>query len=34
MVSFHTWQFAAKAFADALPRMAAQIHTPAGCAAG
>ncbi len=27
-VGYHTWQFAAQAFSDALPWMAAQIHTP------
>ena len=30
MVSFHTWQFATKAFADALPWMAGQLHIPSG----
>ena len=29
ITTFHTWQFAAYAFADALPWMAGQIHTPA-----
>jgi len=28
-MSFHTWPFASRAFTDALPWMAAQIHTPA-----
>jgi S-formylglutathione hydrolase FrmB len=28
LVSYHTWQFAQRAFTDALPWMAAQIHTP------
>ncbi|MEZ0051856.1 S-formylglutathione hydrolase FrmB [Mycobacterium sp. MAA66] len=29
LVSFHTWQFAQRAFSDALPWMAGQLHTPA-----
>jgi S-formylglutathione hydrolase FrmB len=28
LVSYHTWQFAAQAFSDALPWLAGQIHTP------
>jgi S-formylglutathione hydrolase FrmB len=28
LVSYHTWQFAAQAFSDALPWMAGQVHTP------
>jgi S-formylglutathione hydrolase FrmB len=28
LVSFHTWQFAAQAFSDALPWIAGQIQTP------
>jgi S-formylglutathione hydrolase FrmB len=28
IISFHTWQFAARAFSDALPWMAAELHTP------
>jgi S-formylglutathione hydrolase FrmB len=28
LVSYHTWQFASRAFADALPWIATQIHTP------
>jgi S-formylglutathione hydrolase FrmB len=28
LVSYHTWQFAAQAFSDALPWLAAQIQTP------
>jgi S-formylglutathione hydrolase FrmB len=33
LVSFHTWPFASRAFTDALPWIATQIHTPAGTAA-
>ena len=29
LVSFHTWSFASRAFSDALPWIAAQVHTPA-----
>ncbi len=29
IVSFHTWQFATRGFSDALPWLAAQLHTPA-----
>ena len=29
IVSFHTWQFAERGFSDALPWLAARIHTPA-----
>ena len=32
VASFHTWQFAARAFADALPWLAGQIHTPVSAA--
>jgi hypothetical protein len=28
IISFHTWQFAERAFSDALPWLAAQIKTP------
>ncbi|CAN5608031.1 alpha/beta hydrolase-fold protein [soil metagenome] len=28
LISYHTWQFAAQAFSDALPWLAGQIHTP------
>jgi S-formylglutathione hydrolase FrmB len=28
IISYHTWQFAARAFSDALPWMAARLHTP------
>jgi S-formylglutathione hydrolase FrmB len=28
IISYHTWQFAARAFSDALPWLAAQLHTP------
>ena len=34
MISFHTWQFAAKAFSEALPWLATQIHTPPGASTG
>jgi len=34
MVSFHTWQFAAKAFSEALPWLAGQLHTPSAIGAG
>ena len=30
LVSYHTWQFAARAFTDALPWLAAQVRTPTG----
>jgi S-formylglutathione hydrolase FrmB len=32
LVSYHTWQFAARAFTDALPWLAAQLHTPGAAA--
>ena len=28
IISFHSWQFAERAFSDALPWLAAQIQTP------
>ncbi len=28
IISYHTWQFASRGFSDALPWLAAQIHTP------
>jgi S-formylglutathione hydrolase FrmB len=34
MVSFHTWQFATKAFSEALPWLAATVHTPPPGAVG
>ncbi len=30
LVSYHTWQFATRAFTDALPWLAAHVHTPTG----
>jgi S-formylglutathione hydrolase FrmB len=29
IISFHTWQFAERAFSDALPWLAERVHTPA-----